>query len=187
MPPFQGASGGPSGGPLMTLLGEEVDIFFHPTGVRPGSILEVGDVAAFAGQVAPTLPSEVSIVVTTPSNEIKTIDASSDSSNYTSKNIAELIGEPAVVNDSYRSDCVIHTYRWPSGLLVKNHEIHIVFTKLSPLLSKKLAESGDERATDLYYYSAVAGQSLDPEANFPIKQKTIVQNLNPPPVSMGGG
>ena len=120
-------------------------------------------------------------------DEIKTIDASSDSSNYTSKNIAELIGEPAAVDDSYRSDCVIHTYRWPSGLLVKNHEIHIVFTKLSPLLSKKLAESGDERATDLYYYSAVAGQSLDPEANFPIKQKTIVQNLNPPPVSMGGG
>ena len=68
-------------------------------------------------------------------DEIKTIDASSDSSNYTSKNIAELIGEPAAVDDSYRSDCVIHTYRWPSGLLVKNHEIHIVFTKLSPLLS----------------------------------------------------
>ena len=82
MPPFQGASGGPSGGPLMTLLGEEVDIFFHPTGVRPGSILEVGDVAAFAGQVAPTLPSEVSIVVTTPSNEIKTIDGTANKIGY---------------------------------------------------------------------------------------------------------
>ena len=82
MPPFQGASGGPSGGPLMTLLGEEVDIFFHPTGVRPGSILEVGDVAAFAGQVAPTLPSGVSIVVTTPSNESKTIDGTANKIGY---------------------------------------------------------------------------------------------------------
>ncbi len=82
MPPFQGASGGPSGGPLMTLLGEEVDIFFHPTGVRPGSILEVGDVAAFAGHVAPTLPSEVSIVVTTPSNEIKTIEGTANKIGY---------------------------------------------------------------------------------------------------------
>ena len=82
MPPFQGASGGPSGGPLMTLLGEEVDIFFHPTGVRPGSILEVGNVAAFAGHVAPTLPSEVSIVVTTPSNEIKTIEGTANKIGY---------------------------------------------------------------------------------------------------------
>lgn len=120
-------------------------------------------------------------------DEIRKIDGSSSSSNYTSESIVELIGEPVSVEDEYRDDCVIHTYRWPSGLLVKNHEIHIVFTKLNPRLSKKLAESGDDRATDLFYYSAVANQSLDPEANFPIKKKTIVQNLNPPPVSMGGG
>ena len=120
-------------------------------------------------------------------DEIKKIDASRNSSNYTSDSIKELIGEPASVIDDYRDDCVIYTYRWPSGLLVKNHEIHVVFTKLNPLLSKKLAENGDERATALYYYSAVAGQGLDPDANFPKKQNTIVQNLNPPPVSMGGG
>jgi hypothetical protein len=68
-PPFQGASGGPNGGPLFTLKGEEIDIFLHPTGVRPGSILVLGDMASFSGQVAPTLDSKVDITVTSPSGE----------------------------------------------------------------------------------------------------------------------
>ena len=41
-PPFQGNGGGPSGGPIMTLKGREVDLFIHLTGVRPGTILEAG-------------------------------------------------------------------------------------------------------------------------------------------------
>ena len=41
-PPFQGAAGGPSGGPIMNLKGRDIDIFFHPTGTRSGSILEGG-------------------------------------------------------------------------------------------------------------------------------------------------
>ena len=97
MPPFQGASGGPSGGPLMTLLGEDVDIFFHPMGVRPGSILEVGDTAAFSGQIAPTLPSDVSIRVTTPSNEIKIIQGTANKIGYFYKpNTNFLITEPGI-------------------------------------------------------------------------------------------
>jgi len=67
MPPFQGAAGGPSGGPLFELKGEEIDIFLHPQGVRPGSILEIGDVVSFSGQVAPTLPSKVQVEITAPS------------------------------------------------------------------------------------------------------------------------
>ena len=69
MPPFQGNGGGPSGGPIMNLLGEEIDIFFHPTGIRPGSILEVGDVASFSGAIAPTLPAKATVRVTSPSGE----------------------------------------------------------------------------------------------------------------------
>ena len=67
MPPFQGAAGGPSGGPLFELNGEQIDIFLHPQGIRPGSILEIGDVVSFSGQVAPTLPSKVQIEITAPS------------------------------------------------------------------------------------------------------------------------
>ncbi len=118
-------------------------------------------------------------------DEIKKIDAAGDSSNYTSEHIRELIGEPVSVNETFRSDSVVYTYRWPSGLLVKNHEVKIVFTKINPLLSLKSAESAENRVPTLYYYSAVAGQPLDPEANFPTVKKTIVQNLNPPPVVMG--
>ncbi|MBK50809.1 MAG: hypothetical protein CMQ45_00290 [Gammaproteobacteria bacterium] len=67
MPPFQGAAGGPSGGPLFELKGKQIDIFLHPQGVRPGSILELGDVVSFSGQVAPTLPSQVQVEITAPS------------------------------------------------------------------------------------------------------------------------
>ncbi|MDP7339709.1 MAG: hypothetical protein QF786_10370 [Vicinamibacterales bacterium] len=66
-PPFQGAAGGPSGGPILTLKGEEVDILFLPTSVHPGAVLEVGDRFAFAGQVGPPLASKVSYSVTSPS------------------------------------------------------------------------------------------------------------------------
>ena len=82
MPPFQAAANGPSGGPIMTLKGAEVDIFYHPQGVRPGSILEIGDTASFSGQVAPTLPSDVSIKITTPSGIQKTISGQANKVGY---------------------------------------------------------------------------------------------------------
>lgn len=63
MPPFQSAAGGPSGGPLMTLKGEAIDLFVHPTGVKPGSILEVGDTFSFAAQVVPTLGSWITATI----------------------------------------------------------------------------------------------------------------------------
>ena len=43
MPPYQGAAGGPNGGPLFTVHGREIDLFFMPMGVRPGAVLETGD------------------------------------------------------------------------------------------------------------------------------------------------
>jgi hypothetical protein len=82
MPPFQGNGGGPSGGPIMSLKGEDIDLFFHPTGVRPGSILEVGDSASFAGQIAPTLGTQVSIRVTAPSGEQYEVNGRSNKVGY---------------------------------------------------------------------------------------------------------
>ncbi|HEY5610294.1 MAG TPA: hypothetical protein VIL97_03735, partial [Thermoanaerobaculia bacterium] len=70
-PPFQGNGGGPSGGPLFTLKGKPVDIFFHPTGTRPGSILQLGNLASFSGQIGPTLPSKVEIAITSPSGIVR--------------------------------------------------------------------------------------------------------------------
>jgi hypothetical protein len=66
--PFQGATGaGINGGPLMTLLGAEIDMLFLPKSIRPGDILEVGDTVAFSGHVGPPLDSRVDVTITSPS------------------------------------------------------------------------------------------------------------------------
>ena len=65
-PPFQGNGGGPSGGPLFTLKGEDIDLFIHLTGVRPGSVLETGNTFALVGAIGPTLPAQVTYTITTP-------------------------------------------------------------------------------------------------------------------------
>jgi hypothetical protein len=79
MPPYQGMGGGSQdGGPLMVLKGEEIDVFFLPLGVRPGSVLEVGDAFSFSGHVAPPLDSRVTVTVTSPSDAVRTIDGHAD-------------------------------------------------------------------------------------------------------------
>jgi hypothetical protein len=65
-PPFQGATGGPNGGPIMTLKGEDIDLFFHPRSGFPGQILRVGEVLSFSGHVGPPLDSKLTITVTSP-------------------------------------------------------------------------------------------------------------------------
>ncbi len=71
MPPFQGSGGGPSGGPLMTLKGREIDLFWHPTAVRPGTVLEIGNRVSFAGYFGPTLPCKLELTVTSPSGKVR--------------------------------------------------------------------------------------------------------------------
>lgn len=66
-PPFQDATGASfNGGPIMTLLGEEIDVLFLPKGVRPGDVLEVGDTISFSGHVGPPLDSRVDVTITAP-------------------------------------------------------------------------------------------------------------------------
>ncbi|MFQ5420166.1 MAG: hypothetical protein ACE5EY_07370, partial [Anaerolineae bacterium] len=67
-PPFQDATGaGINGGPIMQLLGQDIDMLFLPKGVRPGDVLEVGDTVAFSGHVGPPLDSRVTVTITAPS------------------------------------------------------------------------------------------------------------------------
>ena len=82
MPPYQGAAGGPSGGPLFTVHGREVDMFFMPLGVRPGSILEVGDTFRMAGPIMPTLPSAVSYTVVSPDGREQDFDGRASAIGY---------------------------------------------------------------------------------------------------------
>lgn len=65
--PFQGATGaGINGGPIMSLLGKDIDMLFLPKSVRPGDILELGDTFAFSGHVGPPLDSRVEVTITSP-------------------------------------------------------------------------------------------------------------------------
>jgi hypothetical protein len=81
MPPFQGAAGGPpypGGGPILTLRGQDIDLFFMPKGVQPGDVMEIGDVFSFSGHVGPPLDSRVMVTVTSPSGTSRYIDDHAD-------------------------------------------------------------------------------------------------------------
>ncbi|MBZ0302400.1 MAG: hypothetical protein K8J31_21820, partial [Anaerolineae bacterium] len=81
-PPYRGAAGGADGGPLLTVRGEPVTMFFHPTGVRPGQILTVGDTLAVAGQVAPTLASNVDVTITSPAGDSREFSGEANAIGY---------------------------------------------------------------------------------------------------------
>lgn len=85
MPPFAGQGNGgwtTEGGPIMTLKGQDIDIFILPTGVQPGSVLTAGDTFRFAGHIMPTLPSQVTITVTAPSGFQHTITGQANPVGY---------------------------------------------------------------------------------------------------------
>ena len=81
-PPFQGNGGGPSGGPLFTLKGEDIDLFIHLTGVRPGSVLETGNTFALVGAIGPTLPAKVAYTVTAPDGRPRTFSGQANEIGY---------------------------------------------------------------------------------------------------------
>jgi hypothetical protein len=77
-PPFQGNGGGPNGGPLFTLKGRPIDLFFHPTALRAGTILEHGDRIMLAGHIAPTFPAKVVATITSPSGDVQTVEGTAN-------------------------------------------------------------------------------------------------------------
>jgi hypothetical protein len=81
-PPYNGEAGGPSGGPLLTLRGRPISMFFHPTAVTPGQTITLGDTFAIAGQVAPTLDSDVQVTVISPSGVVRAFSGRANSIGY---------------------------------------------------------------------------------------------------------
>jgi hypothetical protein len=81
-PPGRGADGGGDGGPLVVVHDEPIEMFFHPTGIRPGESLVVGDTLAVAGQVAPTLPAAVSVTITSPSGAARSFSGDASAIGY---------------------------------------------------------------------------------------------------------
>ncbi len=81
-PPARGADGGPDGGALLRLRGENIDAFFHPTGVVPGQVLVLGDTLVVAGQAAPTLAANVSVTITAPSGVVRAFSGVANPTGY---------------------------------------------------------------------------------------------------------
>ena len=72
--PYQDAVGaGVNGGPIMTLLGKDIDVLFLPKGVRPGDILKLGDTVSFSGHVGPPLNSRVEVTITSPGGVVRNL------------------------------------------------------------------------------------------------------------------
>ena len=53
----------------LTIYGQTVDMFFVPTGVRPAQVMTLNDRLSIIGQVAPTLPADVTVSITSPSGQ----------------------------------------------------------------------------------------------------------------------
>jgi len=68
-PPYRGAGGGATDGALITFGSQSYDVFFHSTGVHPHQVMTQGQTLTLAGQIAPTLTSQVEVSITTPSGE----------------------------------------------------------------------------------------------------------------------
>jgi hypothetical protein len=81
-PPYRGAAGGADGGPLVTIRDEPITMFFHPTSLRPGQILTVGDTLALAGQMAPTLPAHLQAEITRPDGTVHAISGQANRIGY---------------------------------------------------------------------------------------------------------
>jgi hypothetical protein len=99
MPPYAGPGNGgwtTDGGPIMTLKGQDIHVFIVPTGVRPGTVLEVGDVVAFGGHIMPTLPSRVAATVTSPVGAQHEITGQANPVGYFFSEDTLVVDEPGV-------------------------------------------------------------------------------------------
>ena len=106
----------------MTLKGQEIDLFLMPTAVRPGTVLEVGDRFVFAGQVGPPLASNVTVQVTSPGGQVRTISGQANPIGYFSDPAGDfVVDEPGVwtvdvevVHDGMTSACPVEP-PYPTG------------------------------------------------------------------------
>lgn len=81
-PPYSGEAGGASGGPVMTIRDVPIELFFLPTATRPGDVLTVGDRLVLAGQVGPTLASELAVSITSPSGAVQQFNGQANAIGY---------------------------------------------------------------------------------------------------------
>jgi len=149
MPPFQGAAGGPDGGPLFTIHGREVDMFFLPLAVRSGSVLNNGETFRMAGPIMPTLPSRIEYTVTAPSGNIRSFEGRANSIGYFYKPEDDFILDEAglwsvklkVIHDGMTSAGQVES-PYPTGGLLTPDGLTFAFAVRAPE-TKELAITTD--------------------------------------------
>ena len=180
-PPYQGAAGGiGTCGPLFTHRGREVDLFITPTGTRPGSVLQPGDLFTFSGQAWPTLAVAVDVTVTGPVGQARSFQNRANPSGFVDVDgMAFVVEQPGV------------------------YEVHVSAAQDRALPSTGLAPVpaivADGRTTmDAYGYSdplsAVLGTTdstyrfyvVEEQATSPIRSATSILHGPPGPNSVFG-
>lgn len=165
-PPFEGNGGGPDGGPLFHLKNRPIDMFFHPTAVRPGTILEVGNIASFAGQIGPPLASKIEILVTSPSGVTRTISGQANEIGFFYKPSSDfVVNEAGVWRAKVR---VWHEGRTSAGSVTM------------PFPTGDILGSRDG---EFYFYVADGAAKIDlmPLPQFTPNDKPLTLTVVPPP------
>ncbi len=171
-PPFQGNGGGPSGGPIMTLGGQEIDLFIYLTGVRPGSVLEVGDVFSLAGAIGPPLPAKLSYTVAPPTGPPRAFTGQANrvgyyydpSDDFVVEEPGPYLVDLQVLFDSTTSAGLV-TEPFPTGSVLGAADgsfVVYVVTPDSPLLSSDQPEHTVVRPEQLPFEATVKGPGGSP-------------------------
>jgi hypothetical protein len=82
LPPYRGQTGGIDSGALVFVRQQPAEILFTPTAAQPGQVFTLGDILSIAGQVAPTLPSRVTVTITAPSGAVSQFDGLANAIGY---------------------------------------------------------------------------------------------------------
>ncbi|MEM6284964.1 MAG: hypothetical protein AAF787_22425 [Chloroflexota bacterium] len=82
LPPYYGSRAASGNSTLFTDGETAISSFFHPTGTRPGDVLEVGDHMTITGQVAPMLASDVAVQIVAPSGVVREFAAQANPVGY---------------------------------------------------------------------------------------------------------
>ncbi len=166
MPPFRGAAGGPDGGPILTLKGQEIDIFFLPKSAMPGQIFTVGDTVAFAGHVGPPLDSDLAVTITAPSGNTRTIAGQANKIGYFYQPQDDfIVDEPGLWAVDVR---VTHTGMTSAGAVVEPYP------------------TGDVLGSQAgrYYFYVVAGEAAPLEIVAPQSGFLPLDGKNIPPIEV---
>lgn len=161
-PPLGAATGGPNGGPLLTLDGQPIDMFFVPTATQPGELLAQGDTLSIAGQVAPTLAATVNVTITSPAGVVRQYEAPANAIGYFYQPEQDIVAD--------------EVGRWTIDIAVRHEGLTSAGPVEPPLPTGGILRTGDDRF--VVYVAPREGELLSVERTEATIPPTLRYNLN---------